>query len=161
LLPFITGQRVAAVTARVGVFGATQVGVEDGGTVILELSGGALATLTGGYWLPRWTSEWRWTIRGSERWVAWDPNRAGTGGAIEIHGPQPQFHAMEEVFTLPPDPTRGYAGRRCLALLREWIANANGSPSSARTTPESAIATLELIDAIQRSSREGRRIAVA
>ena len=120
-----------------------------------------LATLTGGYWLPRWTSEWRWTIRGSERWVAWDPNRAGTGGAIEIHGPQPQFHAMEEVFTLPPDPTRGYAGRRCLALLREWIANANGSPISARTTPESAIATLELVDAIQRSSREGRRIAIA
>ena len=45
LLFFITGQAVQGVTARTGVFGPTQADVEDGGTAILELEGGGIATL--------------------------------------------------------------------------------------------------------------------
>ena len=86
LLLYVTGEKVVGVTARCGVFGAGQSDVEDGGVAILDLSGGGIATFLGGYWLPRWAGESRWTMRGTKRWVHWDPSRAGTGGALEIHG---------------------------------------------------------------------------
>jgi predicted dehydrogenase len=157
LLLYITGDAVAGVTARVGRFGATAVEVEDGGAVILDLAGGGLATFLGGYWLPRWTGESQWTLRGSQRWVHWDPSRPGTGGVLAIHGPQPQFHAMEEVFSIPPDKTPGYGGYRAVLLLRDWIESARtGRPC--RNSAVSLHDTLALLDAIYRASDEGRRI---
>lgn len=157
LLLYLSAERVAAVTARVGRFGAVDVAVDDGGAAILELSGGALATFVGGYWLPRWAGEARWTIRGSERWVHWDPQKPGTSGELTIHGPQPQFQAMNEVFTLPADSTPGYGGQRTVTLLRDWVAAAR-SGRDCRNTPESMLATLELLDAIYESSRTQRRV---
>lgn len=158
LVPYITGQSVVAVTARVGNFGATPTEVEDGGTAIFDLENRALATLTGGYWLPRWANEWQWTLRGSQRWVRWDPFRAGTGGVLEIHGPQPQFHAMEETFALPPDSTPGYGGRRCVQLLKDWAAAARSEIPDCRNNTTSALAVLDLLDAIYDSSAQGRKI---
>lgn len=158
LLGYVTGQSVAGVTARTGVFGETPLGVEDGGSAIFDLSGGGLATFVGGYWLPRWAGEWRWSLRGSQRWVHWDPNRAGTSGVLEIHGPQPQFHAMEEVFSLPPDKTPGYCGYRSRELIRDWLAVARGERRECRNTTASALAALELMDAMYRSSAEERRV---
>lgn len=158
LLLFVAGQKVTGVTARVGTFGKVETGVEDGGAAILDLAGGGIATFVGGYWLPRWTGESHWTIRGSERWVHWHPGRAGTGGVLEIHGPQPQFMAMEETFTQPADPTPGYGGQRMLRLLRDWIGDARDGKRHSRNTPRSTLATLELLDAIYRASSEGRRI---
>jgi predicted dehydrogenase len=158
LLLYVTGESVTAVTARVGVFGATPVEVDDGGTAILELSGGGLATMIGGYWLPRWSGESRWSIRGRDRWVHWDPNRPGTGGVLEIHGPQPQWDAMDEMFTLPADNTPGYGGRRAMDLLRDWLHASRNCGAACRNTAESTVAVLELLDAIYQSSREGRRI---
>lgn len=162
LLFYLVAQPVVAVTARVGVFGATQVDVEDGGTAILELANGTLVTFTGGYWLSRWSGESRWSLRGQHRWVHWEPNRVGTGGHFEIHGPQPQFDAMDESFTLPADPTACYGGARTLDLLRDWYdagQRHSFSGSRARNTPESTVAVLELIDTIYQSSAEGRRLA--
>ena len=158
LLPYVTGERVVAVTARVGNFGETPGAVEDGGSAILELSGGGLATFVGGYWLPRWLTESHWTVRGSRRWVKWDPNHPGTGGRFAIHGPQPQFHAMEEEFTLPKDSTPGYGGARTLELLRDWLATARGEPGRCRCGIEPTRQVLTLLDAIYRASEEGRRI---
>jgi predicted dehydrogenase len=159
VLPFVTGQTVQAVTARVGVFAETPAAVEDGGSVILELSGGGLATFIGGYWLPRWLTDSHWTLRGTDRWVDWEPSRASTGGALRIHGPQPQFHAMEEDFPLPVDPTPGYGGARATRLIRDWLSAWNqGNPC--RNTIVSTLATLELLDAIYRSSDEGCRVTL-
>ena len=73
LVPYLTGEKVAAVLARVGNFGADSIALDDGGTAILETSSGTLVTLTGGYWLPRWTGELNVALRGSERWVHWEP----------------------------------------------------------------------------------------
>jgi predicted dehydrogenase len=159
LLLFVTQQQVTGVTARVGTFGNVAAGVEDGGAAILDLSGGGLATFVGGYWLPRWTGESHWTIRGSERWVHWHPSRGGTGGVLEIHGPQPQFMAMEESFTQPVDATPGYGGQRMLRLLGDWVADARTGSRQCRNSPRQAVATLELLDAIYQASSEGRRIA--
>ncbi len=160
LLLYVTGRAVVGVTARTGVFGATPIEVEDGGVAILELEGGGLATFLGGYWLPRWAGESRWTIRGSERWVHWEPGRPGTGGVLDIHGPKPQWDAMDEVFTLPPDSTSGYAGSRGVACVRDWLdAARSGGSRRCRNTTASTRAVLELLDAIAQSSREGRRIA--
>ncbi len=158
LLLYVIGRPVTAVTARVGVFGATPVDVEDGGTAMLELADGTLVTFVGGYWLPRWAGENGWTIRGSERWVRWDPTRAGTGGVLEIHGPQPQWFSMDETLALPADATPGYGGGRGLALVRDWMAAARSGGRDCRNTIESTRATLQIIDAIYQSSREGRRI---
>jgi predicted dehydrogenase len=157
LLLYITGEQVTGVTARTGVFGATPLEVEDGGVAILDLSGDGIATFIGGYWLPRWAGESHWTLRGEHRWVRWEPRRAGTGGVLEIHGPKPQWHAMEETLTIPADSTPGYGGREGVALVRDWLdACRQGGPC--RNTPESVTAVLELIDTIYQASREGRRI---
>jgi predicted dehydrogenase len=157
LLRYITGQDIAGITARTGTFGATATDVEDGGAAIFDLADGTLAMFVGGYWLPRWTTEAQWTIRGSQRWVHWDPMRQGTGGVITIHGPQPQFQAMNETFSVPSDPAPGYGGSRCADLLRDWIAAAQEN-RDCRNTPESLLAVLELLDQIYESSSTGRRI---
>lgn len=157
LLLHVTGEEVVAVTARVGNYSHAPVDVEDGGVAILELSGGGVVSFIGGYWLPRWTGESHWCVRGRDRWVHWHPARPGTGGVLEIHGPQPQWDAMEETYIVPEDHAPGYGGSRTVALLRDWIAAARGG-SFCRNTPQSTLATLELIDTIYESSRQGRRI---
>ena len=157
LLSYVTSQTVTGVTARVGNFGGTPIDMEDGGSAILDLSGGGLATFTGGYWHPRWLNDIQWNLRGTQRWVHWDPSRTGTGGVLEIHGPQPQFMAMEETFELPPDDTPGYGGKAIVALLRDWVRCAHEG-GDCRNTPESMVAVLETIDRIYESSRSGRRV---
>ena len=157
LLSYVTSQTVTGVTARVGNFGGTPIDMEDGGSAILDLSGGGLATFTGGYWHPRWLNDIQWNLRGTQRWVHWDPGRAGTGGVLEIHGPQPQFMAMEETFELPPDDTPGYGGKAMVALLRDWVRCAHEG-GDCRNTPESMVAVLETIDRIYESSSSGRRV---
>jgi predicted dehydrogenase len=158
LLLYVTGEPIVGVTARVGTFGATPAAVEDGGVAILDLAGGGIATFLGGYWLPRWTGESHWSMRGTERWVHWDPTRKGTGGVIETHGPQPQFYAMNESFSLPEDTTPGYGGARNVESIRDWIHAARNRQHQCRNTPESLLTTLRLIDTIYQASREGRRI---
>ena len=157
LLSYVTSQTVTGVTARVGNFGGTPIDMEDGGSAILDLSGGGLATFTGGYWHPRWLNDIQWNLRGTQRWVHWDPSRTGTGGVLEIHGPQPQFMAMEETFELPPDDTPGYGGKAMVALLRDWVCCAHEG-GDCRNTPESMVAVLKTIDRIYESSRSGRRV---
>lgn len=159
LLQYVAGQDIVGITARTGSFGATATDVEDGGAAIFDLADGALATFVGGYWLPRWTTEAQWTIRGSQRWVHWDPMRPGTGGVITIHGPQQQFQAMNETFSIPPDTTSGYGGSRCIDLLRDWI-DAAKEKRGCRNTPESLVAALETLDGIYESSASGRRIEI-
>lgn len=157
LVPYLAGEAVAAVTARVGRFGAADVPVEDGGTVILELAGGTLATFTGGYWLPRWAGELHLSFRGSRRWVHWHPTHPGTGGRLTVHGPQPQFHAMEETFDLPADRLPGYGGVRGVRLIRDWVAAARVG-GACRNTIDTALGTLRLLDTIYTSSEQGRRV---
>jgi hypothetical protein len=68
---------------------------------------------------------------------------------------------MEETFTIPADPTPGYGGMRSVRLVRDWIESARTGKNQCRNTPQSTLATLELLDAIYRASREGRRIECA
>lgn len=161
LLLYLTAQKVVGVTSRIGIFGATASQVEDGGMAILDLAGGGLASFTGGYWLPRWAGESQWVLRGSERWVHWRPAHPASGGLLEIHGPQPQFLAMNESFLIPEDKTPGYGGARMLSLLRDWIAVARGQKTACRNTPQSTLATLQLLDAIYAASEQGRRVECA
>lgn len=159
LLPFLTQDTIVAVTARVGSFGTVSTApLEDGGSIILELAQGTLVTLTGGYWLPRWAGEHRWAFRGSQRWVHWDAQRPGTGGVLEIHGPQPQFHAMEETFTQPVDSTPGYGASRGRRLIQDWLEEARNGTPPGRNSLASALTVLKLLDLVYQSSEEGRRL---
>lgn len=158
LIGYLIPEPIVQVTARVGRFGRTPVAVDDGGTAILELANGALVTLTGGYWLPRWTGESHWCIRGSERWVRWDPNKPGTGGEFLIRGPQPQFLAMNETFTLPEDKTPGYGGMRGVRLIRDWVTSARTREPHCRNTIETTVQTLRILDRIYQSSDEQRTL---
>ena len=155
---YVTGRAVIGVTARTGVFGTVPTKVEDGGIAIFDLEGGGIATFLGGYWHPRWAGESRWAIRGSQRWVHWDAARKGTNGVLEIHGPQPQWHAMEEIYTSPEDMTPGYGGQRGFLLVQDWLDCIKTGRRDNRNTADHMVATLELIDAIYQSSREARRI---
>lgn len=155
LMLYVTGAQVVGVTARAGQFGGTDSEVEDGGVAIMDLSGGGIATFVGGYWLPRWAGEAHWAVRGTERWVHWDPARSGTSGVLEIHGPKPQWNAMEETFTVPPDSTPGYGGARGVALVRDWLDAARDGGRPCRNTPQSLVDVLALIDAIYESSESG------
>ena len=157
LLLYVTGERITGVTARTGVFGVSEVEVEDGGIAIFDLSGGGVATFLGGYWIPRWAGESGWTIRGSERWVHWKPSVPETGGVLEIHGPQPQWYAMEETCTLPKNTVSGYGGCNGLALIQDWLDGIR-EDRPCRNTLQSTITTLELMDVIHQSSREQRRV---
>jgi predicted dehydrogenase len=98
---------------------------------------------------------------GRDRWVHWDTARPGTGGVIEIHGPQPQWDAMEEVFTLPEDKTPGYGGQRNRALVANWFNDIQSGRRTCRNTPRSAVTVMKLIDAIYESSETGRRVEVS
>ncbi len=158
LVFYILGRPVVGVTARVGRFGPVECDVEDGGAVILDLEDGSLVTFVGGYWLPRWAGESTWATRGHQRWVNWNPGGRGTSGVLEIHGPMPQWIAMEETVTTEPDDTPGYGGARGAALVRDWIDAARSGGRDCRSTPESVLATLELIDTIYEASRAERRV---
>jgi len=157
-LLYVTGQAVVGVTARIGVFGATPTKVEDGGVAIFDLADGSIATFLGGYWHPRWAGETRAAIRGSQRWVHWDAAKKGTGGTLEIHGPQPQWHAMEDVYTSPADTINGYGGNKGFLLVQDWLDCIRTGRRDNRNGLRGMLATLELIDAIHLSSREARRI---
>lgn len=159
LVPWITGRKVTGVCARVGNFGESMIEVEDGGTAILELDNGLQVTITGGYWLPRWAGEAGVSIYGSQRWLHWDPSRSGTAGHFEIHGPQPQFMAMNEDFSIPADTFKGYGGQKTLDLISDWIHSArNGEPC--RNTTASVQDALRVIDAIYESSDSGRTVRI-
>jgi predicted dehydrogenase len=155
---YVSGRKVVGVTARTGVFGAVPTQVEDGGIAIFDLEGGGIGSFLGGYWLPRWAGESRWNIRGSQRWVHWDANRKGTSGVLEIHGPMPQWHAMEDVFTAPEDKTQGYGGQKGFLLVQDWLDCIRTGRRDNRNDAQAMLTTLELIDTIYQSSREGRRI---
>ena len=160
LLQYITQQAVTGVTSRIGNFTTTEVPVEDGGTAILDLESGAIATLIGGYWIPRWAGEVHWTLRGSQRWVHWDPSKPNTGGSLEIHGPQPQWYAMEETYDAPADSTPGYGGGPGVALLQDWFAMIRGDVEACRNTTDSMLATVQIVDTILQASLDGRRLEI-
>ena len=91
------------------------------------------------------------------------PPRLGVRVQIRHHGrrpggPQPQFHAMEETFDLPPDTTPGYGGEKGTATIRDWVAMARGETPACRNTIDSTLTTLRLLDAVYASSEGGRRV---
>jgi predicted dehydrogenase len=65
--------------------------------------------------------------------------------------------AMDEVFELPPDEVSGYGGQRMVDLLHDWLRGIREG-DNCRNTPESTIATLEVIDTIYEASEKAKRI---
>ena len=80
------------------------------------------------------------------------------GSQYHQHGPQPQWHALEETFVAPEDKLPGYGGQKAFRLIQDWLDCIRTGRRDLRNGPEPMLRTLELIDAIYQSSREGRRI---
>jgi predicted dehydrogenase len=159
LIPWITGKSIQNIFASIGNLSATEIAVEDGGTAIFQLSDGFQVTFTGGYWLPRWAGESGVSIYGSQRWLHWNPSKPGTAGHFEIHGPQPQFMAMNEDFSIPEDQFQGYGGQKTLDLIKDWIGSAT-TGKSCRNTTDSVLKTLQVIDHIHESSSSGTKVII-
>ena len=65
---------------------------------------------------------------------------------------------MEDVYTSPADCKSGYGGDKGFLLVNDWLDCIRTGRRDNRNTARGMLATLELIDAIYQSSREGRRI---
>jgi predicted dehydrogenase len=65
---------------------------------------------------------------------------------------------MEDVFTAPEDKTPGYGGQKNVRLIQDWLDCIRTGRRDNRNTAAYMLATLQLIDAINASSREGRKI---
>jgi predicted dehydrogenase len=66
---------------------------------------------------------------------------------------------MEDVYSTPEDKSPGYGGRRGQLLVQDWLDCIRTGRRDNRATARGTLATLELIDAIFQSSREGKRVA--
>ena len=150
-MSYVTSQTVTGVTARVGNFGGTPIDMEDGGSAILDLSGGGLATFTGGYWHPRWLNDIQWNLRGTQRWVHWDPSRTPPAAYWKSTDPNRNSWPWRKLSSYLRRHTRIRRqgdGRPVARLGR--CAHEGGD---CRNTPESMVAVLETIDRIYESSR--------
>jgi predicted dehydrogenase len=131
---YVTGRAVVGVTARTGVFGSVPTAVEDGGVAILDLEAASprSSAATG---IRSWAGESRWAIRGSQRWFTGTPP-AKDQRHPRNHGPQPQWHPMEDVYTLPEDKSPGYGSRATFCSYR--TGSAAFAPAAATTATRPA-----------------------
>ena len=155
---YVTGRAVVGVTARTGVFGAVPTQVEDGGVAIFDLEGGGIATFLGGYWHP---ALGRRKPLGHPRQPAVGPlGRRPQRNRRRARNPRPAAAVARDGGRV--HAARGQDARlrrpEGLLLVQDWLDCIRTGRRDNRNTARGMLATLELIDAIYQSSREGRRI---
>lgn len=160
LLPYITGQTIRSVFAQLGNVGRTPIAVEDGGSVLMRLSDDTIVSLTGGYWLPRPAGMASWSIFGTQRSVHWDLMPKVGRGHLHIQGPQPHWESLDEDYVIPEDKTPGYGGWMGRQAVEDWLRQIRDPSRPCRSSARSVLSTLEVLDAIATSAREGVQISL-
>ena len=157
LLRLVSGDEFTHVTATLSNSGLAPIDVEDRATVTLAAAGGMMATIACAYVLQRGPDEVAIALHGSAGSVSWP----GGGAEVMVRSSHPAWRAAStRHFRFEPDPVPGYSGALGWELFERFRATVqDGAP--APTTATDARRVLELLDAIQQSSAEHRRVVVA
>ncbi len=143
LLQHVTGQKVARVGGFAANVGGQPIRVEDSASVVMEMSGGMVATLQSGYYLDRnYQSQIR--IWGSEGWI----------NADLVSGEPMQWHlngkaGVEELPSNPTDVTASYP-----RFIQAAVDAARGA-SPAPVTGEECLSTLKAVFGLYAAAETG------
>ncbi len=156
LLRMVTGHEFTRASASLATRTSVPVQIEDVASVTLDNDTGLIATLACGYVNPRGPDQTGIAIHGTRGWITWD----GSSPRFEMESDHPSWASDRRrtvAFEIPARP--GYSGAVGWDAFSQFkAAFEQGAPLP--TGPDDAMATLQLLDAIQQSHREGRRIEV-
>lgn len=158
LLLFAGGEAFTHVSASLATRSPDPVGldVEDVASVTLESASGMIATLTSAYVLGDGPDQIGIAIQGTKGWMQWN----GVGPELRVQSDQPAWRSAPARmlrFEAPPMP--GYSGATGWEAFERFRAAVQEGGSLPMDVTD-ALRVLELLDAIQRSGREGCRVAV-
>jgi predicted dehydrogenase len=156
LLRFVSGNEFAHVTATLATRTPVPIDVEDVASVTLEARGGLVATVSCAYALRRGPDQVAIAIQGTAGWATWD----GVGPELRVQSSHPAWRtAPARTLRFEADPMPGYSGTLGWELFERF----RGAVEEGAELPVSAtdaLRVLELLDAIQMSAREHRRVEV-
>ncbi len=148
----IVERPVTGVTGFVGSLGADGVDVEDVGTLALQFEGGAVASLTAGYTMPK-------DIDDPARFSRKDTALSLWGGRakleLEPFGTQLQLmdyradaeRPVRQLYSLPYPMTPGYTGALGRYMMEDFVASVAGGRRP-RANETDALRVLEVLDAL-------------
>lgn len=156
LLRFVTGEEFTHVTATLDTRTTAPIDVEDVASVTLESETGMQAMIACAYVLPHGRDQVSVALQGTEGWARWN----GTGPDLHIQSTHPAWRAApQRTFRFEADAVPGYGGalgQDTFEQFRLAILDQTELPMDITD----ALRVLQILDAIQESGREQRRVAL-
>lgn len=161
LLPWLLDEEIARVNASL-TSGYKAVDIEDGATVQIEFTSGAVGTLTAGYYLREGRYDTAIDIYGDAGRSSWDP----MGAAFGFEGETSVELDADDWITTPHrkivheyDPSPGYGGRWGLAFFEQFL-DACAGDAAVPADIDSALQVLRVLDAVYASDEQGDWVTV-
>ena len=156
LLHMVSGGEFSHAAATLATRSSAPIDVEDVASVTLEGADEMIATVTCAYVLPHGPDQTSIVIQGTNGWMRWD----GSSPELDVEsGNRSWAGESRRTLRFDTEPVPGYGG----ALGWQAFEHFRASIQERHVLPVNetdALRTLQLLDAIQRSNREGRRVAV-
>lgn len=154
-LMHLAGRKVVSVQAMAANVGGAPIDVEDVAAAALELEGGAIGVLFGGYLLPRWVTESHLRLHGSKLSLEIQ------GGLLQVLEADQDRRPLEVSASPKPSLThKGYGGHVGVQLIRDWLQATEDPAAPLSSSGDDLVRALAVIDAIYTSSQSGRRTCV-
>lgn len=163
LLDWLLDERIARVNASM-VANTEDVGVEDGATLQLEMTGGALGTLQCGYYVGKDLYDTKIDIYGSDGRSSWDPigREFGFDGetTLELDDTSGEWESTpHRTITHDYDPQPGYGGAWGRQFVEAFFDACDGKREPP-VTLEDALSVLRILDAAYESAETGEWVDV-
>lgn len=161
LLPWLLDEDVVRVDATT-VSGTEGVDVEDGATVQLELSSGAVGTLTAGYYLREGRYDTAVEVYGTDGRCSWDPmgETFGFDGETSVDLTSRRWPATPHRRVVHEyDPAPGYGGRWGQSFFEQFLAACDGE-AAVPAGVDDALRVLRILDAAYESAAGDGWVAV-
>ncbi len=157
LLHMVSGSEATRVSARLETRSGEAIDVEDIGSLAIDYDNGMLASLHCAYVLDRGPDQVSIRFAGTEGWMTWD----GVGSELRVRSTNPDWAtAPNRTIRFDPDPAPGYGGAMGMLSMQTFI-DSFQSGAKPGFVPADVLRVLDLLDAAQRSSREGQRVEIA
>ncbi|HEX6970972.1 MAG TPA: Gfo/Idh/MocA family oxidoreductase [Limnochordia bacterium] len=165
LLRYLAGEEVISVSATTATVTDAGVDIEDLAHATLRFEGGCLAALQQGYLLPVPTDnpftassyDMFLGLWGTLGWLRWDLTTA----EVELYSTHPRFAAAPgRRLSFSLAEREGYGGVAGYDIVRSFLTAARAG-ADAPVTPEDALRTLEIIEAIYASAASGRAVTLS